>query len=94
MIKWLPANNLVLNLDKMNTMKCTRNNSAHSTLHTGYKEKYIEESVNTTFLGLQIDNDMNWKNHIEEMIPKLNAACYAVRSMPHIRTLTLINQFT
>jgi hypothetical protein len=60
-------------------MKCTRNNSSHSTLYTGYKEKYIEESVNTTFLGLQIDNHINWKNHIEEMIPKLSPARYAIR---------------
>ena len=84
MIKWFSANNLVLNLDKMNIMKCTRNNSAHSKLHTGYKEKYVEESVNKTFLGFQIDNHINWKKHTEEMILKLSAACYAIRLMVHI----------
>jgi len=53
MIKWFAANNLVLNLDKMNMsiMKFITNNSSHSTLHFGYKEKYIEEAVNTKFLG-------------------------------------------
>ena len=71
----------------MNIMKCKRNNSAHSTLHTGYKEKYIEESVNTTFLGLQIDNHINWKNHIEAMIPKSSAACYAITSVVHISNI-------
>ena len=39
--------------------------------------------MKTTFLHLQIDNDMNWKNHIVEMIPKLSAACYAIRLMVH-----------
>jgi len=24
---------------------------------------YYEETVNTKFLGLQIDNHINWKNH-------------------------------
>jgi hypothetical protein len=43
MIKWFAANNLVLNLDKMNIMKFITKNSSHSTLHIGYKEKYIEE---------------------------------------------------
>ena len=49
----------------MNIMKCTRKNSAHSTLHTGYKEKYIDETVNTKFLGLKIDNNIKWKNRTE-----------------------------
>jgi len=55
-------------------MKFITKNSAHSTLHIGYKEKYIEGTVNTKFLGLQTDN-INWKNCSEEMIPKLSRAC-------------------
>jgi hypothetical protein len=42
----LAANNLVLNLDKTNIMKFITKNSSHSTLCTGYKEKYTEETVN------------------------------------------------
>jgi len=60
-------NNLVLNLDKTNIMKFITQNSSHSTLHIGYREKYIEDTVCTKFLGLQIDNHINWKNHIEEI---------------------------
>ena len=59
----------------------------HSTLHIGYKEKYTEESVGTKFLGLQTDNHMNWKNHSEDMIPKLSAVCYVIRSMVHISNI-------
>jgi len=40
----------------MNILKLTTKNSAHSTVHLGYTEKYMEETVNTKFLGLQIDN--------------------------------------
>jgi hypothetical protein len=47
MIKWFAANNLVLNFDKMNIMKFITKNSAHSMLHFGYKEMYVEERVNT-----------------------------------------------
>ena len=57
--KRFPANNLVLNLDKMIIMKFITKKSSHSALHTGYKEKYIEETMNTKFLGLQIDNHIN-----------------------------------
>jgi hypothetical protein len=38
MIKCFCANNLVLNLDKMYTMKFITNSSSHSTLYIGYKE--------------------------------------------------------
>jgi hypothetical protein len=66
MIKWFAACKLVLNLDKMSITKFVPKN----TLHMGYKEKYIEETVNTKFLGLQIYSHSNWKNHVEQMIPK------------------------
>jgi len=52
----------------MNIMKFITENSSHSTLYIGYKEKYVEERGNTKFLGLQIDNYINQKNPIEETI--------------------------
>ena len=45
MIKGFAANNLVRNLDKTNVM-----NPSHSILHIGYKEKHLEEKVNSNFL--------------------------------------------
>ena len=83
-IKWFAANNLVLNLGKMNIMKLVTMNSSHFTLYIGYKEKYIKETMNTKFLGLQIDNHINWKNHITELVSKLSGACYAIRLMVHM----------
>jgi hypothetical protein len=58
--------------------------------------KYIQESVNTKFLGFKIDNRLNWTNHIDKLVPKLSGACCAVRSMLHVSdtdTLTHSNQF-
>jgi len=42
-------------------------------------KKSIEKTVKTKFLGLQIGNHINWKNHNEEMIHKWSGACYAIR---------------
>jgi hypothetical protein len=66
------------------------NNSPHNALCIGYKEKYIEETVKKKFLGLHIDNHLNWKNHIDQMIPKLSGACYTVRLMFHISNITTL----
>ena len=68
-------------------MKLTTKYSSHSTLHIGYKEKNIGERVNTKFLGLQSDNHIYWKDHIEQMIPKLSGAYFAVKSMVHISNI-------
>ena len=42
----------------------------------------------TKFLGLQIDNHLKLKNHIDQLIPTLSGACYAVRSAFHISKIT------
>jgi hypothetical protein len=85
--EWFSANELVLNLEKTNIMKFVTNNSPHCALNIGYKGKYIEETVNSKFLGLHLDNHLNWKDHIDQMIPKLSGACHAVRSMFHISNI-------
>jgi hypothetical protein len=69
-IKWFAVNKLVLNLDEINIMVLITRSSSHSTLSIGYKEKHIEEVVNKKFLGLQTDNNLNWKNHIEQIMRK------------------------
>ena len=88
MIKWSAASKFVRDLDKTNVLKFITNNSSHSALYIGYKMKYIEETVSTKFLGLQTYNHINWKNHIEQIIPQLSAARYAVRSTVHISSIS------
>jgi len=46
------------------------NNSPHSASSIGCKEKCVEETVITKFVGLKIDNHLNSKNRIREMMPK------------------------
>jgi hypothetical protein len=71
MSKWFSANKLALNLDIRNEIKFVMNNSPLHTLSISYKEKYVEESVNTKFLGLQMDNHLNWITHIDQLVPEL-----------------------
>ena len=46
--------------------------------------------LNLDKLIRQINNQINSKNHTEEMIPDLSAACYAVRSMVHISNVNTV----
>jgi hypothetical protein len=80
MSKWFSPNKLSLNLDNTNVINFIIKNSQYP-LNFGYNDKYIEEVVNTKFLGLQIDNHLNWKTPYRSAGSK---ACYVVRSMLHI----------
>jgi hypothetical protein len=57
MSKWFSAN---MNLDKTNVITFITKHSSQDPLNIGYNDKYIEEAVNTEFLGLQIDNHLSW----------------------------------
>jgi hypothetical protein len=66
-------------MEKTNMLKFKTSNLPHQPLTVGYKQKYIKEITNIKFLGIKIDSSLTWKNHIDQMIPKLSAACYALR---------------
>jgi hypothetical protein len=58
-----------------------------------YYDKAIEEVETTKFLDLQIDNDLNWKAHIQYIMPNLSTACFAmstVKSLMKTETLKLV----
>jgi len=82
-IRFAP-NRLVLNLPKSNITKFITSNLPRCAISIGYREKYIEDTVNTKCLCLQIENHLKWKNHIDQLIPTLSEACYKVRSAFHI----------
>jgi hypothetical protein len=64
-------------------MKFVTINLPYCALTIGHKDKTIEEAVNLKF-GMQFDNHLNWKNDIDQIIPKLGAACYIVRQIYYI----------
>jgi len=41
----------------------------------------ITNTNSTRFLVLIIDSSLSWKDHIAELTPKLNKACYAIRTI-------------
>jgi len=66
--------------------------SSHSTLHIGYKEKYMEETSNTKFLVSEIDIHIKWKDRNKQGIYRLSGAGFAVRSV--FRTSNIYSQIS
>jgi len=51
-----------------------------------YDNKSVTNITNTKFLVIIIDNTLSWKRHIEQIIPKLNAAFYEIRLVKPFRS--------
>jgi hypothetical protein len=56
-------------------------NSPQIDLNISYANKLITKTYNTNFLGIYVDSTLPWKIHIEQITHKLNAACYAMKSV-------------
>jgi hypothetical protein len=80
---------------KKNTVKLNPINSAHSRLITEYKKNTLsEDAAGRTLLGLHIDNHMNWKQHVDQILQKLNAACSVIGILfATLNLVTLRNVF-
>ena len=49
--------------------------------------KSVNININCTkFLGLMIDSTLSWKDHIIEITPKLNKACYVITTLTFLRS--------
>ena len=55
-----------------------------------YENKQIMKAQNIKFLGIVIDSDLSWKQHIDDIIPKLNKACAAIRSIKPFMSLEVM----
>jgi hypothetical protein len=79
--KWFKANLLSLNIDKTYFMQFSTTNSYVTDLNITYNNNKIYKISNMKFLGLQIDNILSWKNHVDIIVPKSSAACFAIRAV-------------
>jgi hypothetical protein len=78
--RWFKAKQLVLNLIKTNIIKLSPSHFPQSQLITEYNNTK-SEVPDTKFLGVQIDNHLNWKCHIDQILPKLSTAGFVIREL-------------
>jgi hypothetical protein len=81
--QWFTANQLVLNITKTNVTKFTPKTAIHLPLDISFKGNVLDEVNSTKFLGIRLDNHMNWKTHIEQISHKLNKACFTIRNLTY-----------
>jgi hypothetical protein len=80
-------------LEKTNFMQFLTKNSRATDLHISYENIWISSIHSTKFLGLEIDDNLSWHCHIDQMIPKLNKVTYVIRFLKlllHFETLKMV----
>jgi hypothetical protein len=50
-------------------------------IQVGHKDKYIVRTSSINFLGLITDDSLTWKHYIDYIRGKLNATCFAVKTV-------------
>jgi hypothetical protein len=76
---WFTTNLLSLNLDKTNFMHFKTKNSHNIDFLINYGTANITSRPDIKFLGLTLDNRLNWKAHIDNIFSKLSRSSYTIR---------------
>lgn len=80
---WFTENKLVLNKSKTNiilfSLSKNKNISPPPLIKINNEVLPIVDS--TKFLGLHLDSNLSWEEHIVTMLPKLRSACFALRNL-------------
>ena len=64
--KCLQANSLTLNFNKTNFIQFSTKHLETTQAHIIYEDKYIQNTNNSNFLGLIVDNALSWQLHLDK----------------------------
>lgn len=92
--QWFSCNSLVLNLSKTNYMYFHSTSfSTNIVNNVTHKNSSIERTTSMRFLGMTLDENLNWKVHCEDLIKKVNTSCYQLRNLKYVLCFSDLLQF-
>lgn len=80
-VNWLYSNNLQINVDKTKMIQFRTVQRKPLALNIKYRNCTIEEVSTTKFLGIMLDQNCDWKAHIEYVCDKLDKFVYAIKRL-------------
>ena len=92
--KWFNLNLLSLNFDKTNFIHFKTKYACNLDTVIENDNRLISNIFHTNFLGMTLDNTLYWKAHIDQLLPKLSSACYAINVFKQImpqETLVMVD---
>jgi hypothetical protein len=89
--KWFKVNWLSTNVNKTHYIQFKTKNKPQTNIHITCNDNLITSQWNIKFLGIYINDSINWSCHIEYIIPKLSSACYIIRNIKPFMSLNTEN---
>jgi hypothetical protein len=75
---WLKINQSVLNYNETHYVQFNMKNSRDYDLKLNCQGNYVKSSSNAKFWGFIIDDSLSWKAPIDQMMSKMNTACFVI----------------
>ncbi|KAI5731462.1 hypothetical protein M8J77_010354 [Diaphorina citri] len=79
--KWFKSNKLSLNESKTSYLYFTTSNNSTPLPPIKTPKFSLSPTTEVKFLGLVVDRKLEWKSHIDNLVPKLATAVFAVNSV-------------
>ena len=79
-VQWFQCNLLSVNYAKTHFLQFLTKQQKALNIQIVVSNSIISNVNTTKFLGLIIDKDLSWKDHILDLKQKLDRACYAIRA--------------
>ena len=90
--EWLASNKLTLNVSKSKYMITSANRRITPNLNIYINEELMEECDSYKYLGVMIDKNLTWKEHIQYVCKKVSKSCGYLAKLRHcVSTDTLIS---
>lgn len=88
---FLKGHNLTLNAKKTKYISFkTMQNKNNYDLSIKVDEQFINKEKKIKFLGLVIDENLNWNEHVNKVLANINSGIYALRKMSSLCNLTTL----
>ena len=90
---WLASNKLTLNINKSKFMIFSKKKNL-PTLNLSLDGTALQSCDTYKYLGVYIDNKLDWKAHIDHVVKKISKSCGALAKIGHcVDTKTLVNVY-
>ena len=89
-MSWFQSNLLTLICNKTHFLQFLTKTKKEIQVQIVTSNSIITNLNSANFLDLTIDNTLSWKDHLTDLISKLNRACYAIRTIKPFMTLHVL----
>ena len=83
---WLNLNRLALNVSKTNFVICRANKPLYHNVTLIMNRKAIEQTTHVKYLGVFVDEHLNWNNHITHVAKKIGRGIGIMVKLRHYLT--------